>query len=301
MFKIINFTLSLILITSCSSIKPIAAKKIEKKTKQVLVKKISEVIVRPGKVKYVEFDINLEDGKWLINCKGIDTAIIVEKKKARLFMSENYFSDLKPFFCTYKDNIDKKKVLFVKVKSFPYKSEKLNVDKKRIDISKKNLERHWREKAILKKVYKSSASYFLFDKPFKKPLASFVTSHYGNRRVFNNKKKTQHFGNDLRAAVGKPIPVSNKGKVVFIGDLFFSGNVVIVDHGLNIFTTYGHLSKIEVTVGMVLNQGEIVGLAGATGRVSGPHLHWGVKINGNWVDGFSLIDESRKAAWHELH
>ena len=134
----------------------------------------------------------------------------------------------------------------------------------------------------------------MFNEPFEVPLDSYITSHYGNRRLFNNKKRSQHLGNDFRAAVGVPIPVANKGKVVFTGNLFYSGNVVIVDHGLNIFTAYGHLSKINVQEGMIVNKGTIVGLAGKTGRVSGPHLHWGVKINGSWIDGFSLVEESKK-------
>lgn len=91
-----------------------------------------------------------------------------------------------------------------------------------------------------------------------------------------------------------PIPVTNRGKVVFAGNLFYTGNVVIIDHGLNIFSLYGHLSKIKAQVGDIVNQGDIVGLAGMTGRVSGPHLHWGIKINGHNVDGFSLVTESKK-------
>jgi murein DD-endopeptidase MepM/ murein hydrolase activator NlpD len=68
----------------------------------------------------------------------------------------------------------------------------------------------------------------------------------------------------------------------------------VVDHGLGIFTMYGHLSKILATQGSVVNKGDIIGLAGATGRVSGPHLHWGVKVNGSWVDGFNLVEVSQK-------
>ena len=110
--------------------------------------------------------------------------------------------------------------------------------------------------------------------------------------MFNNKKRSQHLGNDFRAAIGVPIPVSNRGRVVYVGNLFFSGNVVVVDHGLDIFTLYGHLSKIKTTKGSIVYIGDIIGLAGMSGRVSGPHLHWGVKINGNSVDGFSLSRES---------
>ena len=110
----------------------------------------------------------------------------------------------------------------------------------------------------------------------------------------NNKKRSQHLGNDFRAKIGVKIPVSNRGKVVYVGDLFYTGGVVIVDHGLNIFSLYAHLSKTLVTTGTIVNRGDIVGLSGATGRVSGPHLHWGIKINGHNADGFSLVEESKK-------
>jgi murein DD-endopeptidase MepM/ murein hydrolase activator NlpD len=100
-----------------------------------------------------------------------------------------------------------------------------------------------------------------------------------------------HLGNDFRAPEGTPIPTSNTGKVVYVGDLFYSGKTVIVDHGMQLFSMYAHLSKISVAVGATVNRGDIVGLSGATGRASGPHLHWGIKINGEWIDGFSLVEE----------
>jgi murein DD-endopeptidase MepM/ murein hydrolase activator NlpD len=75
--------------------------------------------------------------------------------------------------------------------------------------------------------------------------------------------------------------------------------VVVIDHGLEIFSVYGHLSKISVQKGDLVNQGDILGLSGMTGRVSGPHLHWGVRIQGHWVDGFSLVEQSRLSSDNE--
>jgi murein DD-endopeptidase MepM/ murein hydrolase activator NlpD len=289
-----KFILLFVLTVSCSSIRPINEEK--KITQDVvekelpLIEEVREVTLMPGKATFVEFDINLEDGKIILDCNKKKVSFIVLNKKAKTLMGETYFSKLKPYKCHYEN----KEVLSIKVKDFPYKSEKLNVNKSRVTLSKKNLARVIKEREIKRKIYLKSSSYFLFDEPFKTPLDSFITSHYGNRRLFNNKKRSQHLGNDFRAAVGVPIPVANKGKVVFTGNLFYSGNIVIVDHGLNIFTAYGHLSKIKVQEGTIVNKGTIVGLAGKTGRVSGPHLHWGVKINGSWIDGFSLVEESKK-------
>jgi murein DD-endopeptidase MepM/ murein hydrolase activator NlpD len=93
--------------------------------------------------------------------------------------------------------------------------------------------------------------------------------------------------------VGVPIPVSNRGKVSLAKDLFYTGFTVIVDHGLDIFSVYAHLSEVSVSENQIVEQGAIIGKSGNTGRTSGPHLHWGIKIHGHWVDGFSLIKESK--------
>lgn len=290
---------------SCSNIKPLNSENKEMVKEEAqdkfagpLINRAVDVEVQPGKVTFVEFDVNLPDGKWELNCNEREIPFFVKNKKAQLFLAESYFSNLKSFTCEFIEDddlneVEKVVVLEIKVKPYPYKSERLHVDKKRIDIKGKDLERVIKEKEIKKKLYLDSAAYYLFDTPFTVPLDSFVTSHYGNRRVFNNRKKSQHLGNDFRAKIGVPIPAANKGRVIFTGDLFFIGKVVIIDHGMGIFTNYGHLSKIKVHKGDLVEKGDIVGLSGKTGRVSGPHLHWGVKIQGHWVDGFSLVEQSQ--------
>ena len=92
---------------------------------------------------------------------------------------------------------------------------------------------------------------------------------------------------------GTKIPAVNNGKVVFTGDLFYSGHTVIVDHGLGIFTLYGHLSDMAVKVGDGVQKGDIVGLSGNTGRSTAPHLHWGVIIHGDDIDGLTLVEQSQ--------
>lgn len=293
--------LFMVILSSCSSIKPINKEnKVEDEKDSFagpVVNRPVDVQVQPGKITFVEFDINLPDGKWELQCTNRNISFVVTKKKAHLFLAESYFSNLKKSQCEYVDDddlndVERTVVLEIKVKRYKYPSERLYVDKKRIDIKGKDLDRVIKEKAIKKKLYIDSASYYLFDGPFEVPLKSYVTSHYGNRRIFNNKKKSQHLGNDFRAKVGVPIPATNKGRVIYVGDLFFIGKVVIIDHGLDIFTNYGHLSKIKVRKGDLVKKGDIVGLSGRTGRVSGPHLHWGVKVQGHWVDGFSLVEQS---------
>lgn len=254
---------------------------------------VQSVDIYNGKIKYVAIETNLPDGSQAVVCGDkVKKSHLgqVKNKTLHLYLSESYFSKPHKKKCFIREN----HVLDVNVKAYRYKKERLNVRKSRVDLSKKDLARVIREKEIKKNIYKKSADYFLFDEPFVVPLKSKITSVYGNQRLFNNKKKSQHLGNDLRARIGLPIKANNRGQVVFTGNLFFSGNMVVIDHGLNLFTVYMHFSKILVEKGQVVNKGDVVGRAGMTGRVSGPHLHWGVYLNGNWMDGFTLVEESKK-------
>lgn len=290
--------LVLLLLSSCSATQLIQNKEIEVVVKPI-IENVQNVTLNPGKVTYLEFPINLKNGRWFLNCRGTEVPLMVKNQLAMVYLSETYFSNMQSFKCRI--DIDDREsesqdieVLNVSIEEFRYKSERLYVDKKRVTLSKKDQERVMRERELTRKIYQNSASYFLFNSTFIKPLNSYITSHYGTRRLFNNKKKSSHLGNDFRARVGVKIPASNRGRVVFTGDLFYSGKTVILDHGMDIFTMYGHLSKIKVTNGSLVNRGDIVGISGKTGRVSGPHLHWGVKVNGNSVDGISLVVESKK-------
>ena len=105
----------------------------------------------------------------------------------------------------------------------------------------------------------------------------------------NGQARAPHSGADLTAATGTPIHAANRGRVVLAKNLFFSGNAVFLDHGFGVYSVYLHLSDIRVEKGTIVERGEVLGLAGATGRVTGPHLHWGVRILGARVDPFTLL------------
>ena len=123
-----------------------------------------------------------------------------------------------------------------------------------------------------------------------RPVPGEPTSTFGKRRFFNDKPRSPHPGLDLRAATGTPVLAAGSGLVAISQDLYYSGNTVIIDHGGGLFTIYAHLSELDVSVGDELEAGVPIGKSGATGRVTGPHLHWGAKIGDRPFDPTALLD-----------
>jgi murein DD-endopeptidase MepM/ murein hydrolase activator NlpD len=115
------------------------------------------------------------------------------------------------------------------------------------------------------------------------------TDSFGVRRMFNGKLASIHKGMDFRARMGTPVRASNSGVVVLARPLYYEGNCVIIDHGLGLFTLSMHLSRIQVHEGQRVATGELLGLSGATGRVTGPHLHWAVRWEGAYLDPAKVL------------
>ncbi|HDX8435650.1 TPA: peptidoglycan DD-metalloendopeptidase family protein [Aeromonas dhakensis] len=123
-------------------------------------------------------------------------------------------------------------------------------------------------------------SNLLFDKPVNGPLSS----PFGLRRFFNGEERNPHSGLDFAVGAGTPIKSPAAGKVILIGNYFFNGNTVFVDHGQGLISMFCHMSKVDVRLGQSLPRGGIVGRVGATGRATGPHMHWNVSLNDARVD-----------------
>jgi murein DD-endopeptidase MepM/ murein hydrolase activator NlpD len=121
------------------------------------------------------------------------------------------------------------------------------------------------------------------------PVEGPPTSNFGTRSYYNGRPRSPHAGVDFTSEAGTPIRAANHGTVALAAPLYFTGNTVIVDHGARLFSVFAHLSEIHVKTGDVVAPQTIVGLVGATGRVTGPHLHWSVRLNGARVDPLSLI------------
>ncbi|MGQ7844844.1 peptidoglycan DD-metalloendopeptidase family protein [Granulosicoccus sp. 3-233] len=176
------------------------------------------------------------------------------------------------------------------VSPFAYEEQRLTISNKRkVNPAPMDMERINRESARLKVVKSYRADKLLTDN-FEWPLAGPVSSPFGLRRFFNDQPRRPHGGIDIAAPEGTPIMAPADGLVVDTGDYFFNGNSVFIEHGLGLQTFYAHMSRIDVEPGERVSQGQIIGAVGQTGRVTGPHLHWSVGLNGTWVNPLLVLD-----------
>jgi hypothetical protein len=128
---------------------------------------------------------------------------------------------------------------------------------------------------------------------FLRPRASAITSEFGSGRVFNGRVTSRHLGVDFRGAIGESVRAANRGVVALADNFFLAGNVVYIDHGGGLVTAYFHLSKTLVSVGDTVARGQVIGLVGATGRVTGPHLHWAARYGATTVNPLDLVSLNR--------
>ena len=192
---------------------------------------------------------------------------------------------------TYADGRVERSAQPIEVSGREFRTTRLEVAPKFVQLSPENQERAARERQEISNIYGRITPEALWTEPFAVPIPGATDGrNFGHRRVFNDQPRAPHSGADLTASTGTEILATNRGRVVLAKDLFFSGNAVFVDHGLGIYSVYLHLSAISVEPGDLVERGQVVGLAGATGRVTGPHLHWGVRAQGARVDPFTLLD-----------
>ena len=152
------------------------------------------------------------------------------------------------------------------------------------DQARANIESLEIKKALRETTTEITPSFY-----FIPPVPGIITSPFGKQRFINGLPRSAHLALDFRGSVGTPIVSPLKGKVVLVGDYFYTGLTLILDHGYGLFSSYAHMSEIKVKLGDLIEQSSEIGLVGSTGRVTGPHLHWTVYFDGNKINPESLI------------
>jgi murein DD-endopeptidase MepM/ murein hydrolase activator NlpD len=191
---------------------------------------------------------------------------------------------------TSQSGAEQHKEIALKVKAKSFRTESFNVPPSFDEMTAETLEEIRREQAAFKQAFEASAAERLWDAPFLRPVAQQESaSSFGSRRIINGTPRAPHAGTDLSAPAGTEVLAANHGRVVLVGNFFFAGGSVVLDHGGGLFTMYFHLSEFKIESGSMTKKGDVVGLSGATGRATGPHLHWGARLANARIEPFELL------------
>jgi murein DD-endopeptidase MepM/ murein hydrolase activator NlpD len=178
----------------------------------------------------------------------------------------------------------------IAVRAGNFLTERLKVAPNFVEPNPEQAAKAAEDQKKLRALYATVTPEKLWTGPFRIPLDGVKTgSNFGKRRVLNGKSNSPHSGVDLPAPTGTPVHAAQSGRVVLAEELYFAGNTVIIDHGFGIYTLYGHFSEIDAKVGDELKVGDVIGKVGATGRVTGPHLHWGLEVARARVNAMEIV------------
>ena len=178
----------------------------------------------------------------------------------------------------------------LKIKAKAFHKESFNVAPSFDQMSPDTVAEIRREKDAFARAFATTATERLWNIPFLRPVPQDASaSSFGSRRVINGVARAPHSGTDLSSPAGTEVVASNHGRVVLVGSFFFAGGSVVLDHGGGLFTMYFHLADFKVEEGALVRKGDVLALSGGTGRVTGPHLHWGVRLNNTRVDPLDLL------------
>lgn len=184
----------------------------------------------------------------------------------------------------------------VVVTSRQFPTRRLQVEPAFVNPPEEVQQRIAQEARDLERVWTESAPRRLWTDAFVAPVPGEANSAFGSRSVFNGQPRSPHTGGDFLSPAGTPVEAPNAGRILMAREQYFTGNVVVVDHGLGLLSLLAHLSTIDVHEGEMVAAGQRVGLVGATGRVTGAHLHWAVRAGGARVDPLSLLASLGKDA-----
>lgn len=182
-----------------------------------------------------------------------------------------------------------------RIEAKQYAEQHLKVPQAKVDLSPEDLARYERERDHQSQVIATFSNQWPSELSLRQPTPGPRSSSFGLRRVFNGQARNPHSGMDIAAETGAPVSAAAAGRVIDTGDYFFNGHTVWLDHGAGLLTMYCHLSAIDVRVGDVVAAGDRIGAVGATGRVTGAHLHWSVSLNRTMVDPALFLREAEAA------
>jgi murein DD-endopeptidase MepM/ murein hydrolase activator NlpD len=180
----------------------------------------------------------------------------------------------------------------VRLNERKYSSEALKVAPKMVNPPKDEAARIQKEARLAAAARRTMTEKRLWTTPPERPVTGAVTSGYGFQRVYNGSPRSPHGGTDFRAPTGTPVKAPFAGKVVLTGDHYYSGKSVYIDSGNGVISLFFHMSEVSVEKGSLVQKGQVVGKSGATGRVTGPHLHYGLSLAGQYVDAEPLFKTS---------
>jgi len=179
---------------------------------------------------------------------------------------------------------------FVTVRAGKFLTERLTVEKQFVQPDPEQEKRAEEDQKKMRAIFEAVTPERYWDGKFLLPLKGVTTGgNFGRRRILNGEARSPHAGVDFPALAGTPVFATQAGKVVLAEELYYSGNTVVIDHGYGIYTLYAHLSEMEAKPGQMVKAGEQIGKVGATGRVTGPHLHWGLTVERARVNALQIV------------
>lgn len=250
----------------------------------VLQGQIAELKVSGENLVKVEGRMGKEVVHFARNGNGAFTALLgvdVEAKPAQVKLSLKALDD---------GGLQQQTEIPLTIKAKAYHKESFNVPPSFDQMTPETLAEIRREQTAFANAFSATAPERFWEVPFIRPVPQDASaSSFGSRRIINGVARAPHTGTDLSAPTGTEVAASNHGRVVLVGNFFFAGGSVVVDHGGGLYSMYFHLSEFKVEEGAMVRRGEVLALSGGSGRVTGPHLHWGIRLNNTRVDPLDLL------------
>ncbi len=277
--RVLFVSLVLILLNSCMAVKGLEVD-------------FSDSRLAQGELALVHLKGPVSDEPVSGRFKGGKTMIIKTKKGgnggAWAIVAADLESEPGTYYIIFTEG-EKKISTSVRLVSGEFGTDRITLPSHMVEFDKKTLSRIKREKERLSALLAASSKQRLWSGPFILPLKGRISGAFGQRRILNGSPRSPHGGIDIAAPTGRPVAAAGGGRVAYVGNFFFYGNFVLVDHGLGLSTLYAHMSSTLVKKGQLVEAGQPLGLVGATGRATGPHLHFALRVGTARVSPLAFI------------